>query len=102
METIARNFIIPSRQNQFIQENIFNKAPIRRIAVAMNTNSAAAGSFHENPFNYQQFRLKELRMIRSGRAVISLDATSPCRPYVTTMEAMQFNEDFQALPMEDF
>ena len=53
METIARTFIIPSRQNQFIQENVFNNAPIRRVAVAMNTNSAVAGSFYENPFNYQ-------------------------------------------------
>ena len=66
METIARTFIIPSRQNQFIQENIFNSAPIRRIAVAMNTNSAVAGSFHENSFNYQQFHLRVLRIIRSG------------------------------------
>ena len=60
METIARTFIIPSRQNQFIPENVFNNAPIRRIAVAMNINSAGAGSFHENPFNYQQFHLREL------------------------------------------
>ena len=52
METIARTFIIPYRQNQFIQENVFNNAPIRRIAVAMYTNLAVAGSFHENPFNY--------------------------------------------------
>ena len=102
METIARSFIIPSRQNQFIQENVFNNAPIRRIAVAMNTNSAVAGSFYENPFNYQQFHLRELRIIRGGRAIISLDITSPYRPYVTTMKAMQFNEDFPALPMEDF
>ena len=43
MEIIARTFIIPSRQNQFIQENVFNNAPIRRIAVAMNTNLAVAG-----------------------------------------------------------
>ena len=102
METIARTFIIPSRQNQFIQEDVFNNAPIRRIAVAMNTNSAVAGSFYENPFNYQQFHLRELRIIRGGRAIISLDTTSPCRPYVTTMKAMQFNEDFPALPMEHF
>ena len=79
METIARTFIIPSRQNQFIQENVFNNAPIRRIAVAMNTNLAVAGSFHENPFNYQQFHLRELRIIRGGRAIISLDTTSPCQ-----------------------
>ena len=102
METIARNFSIPSRQNHFIRENDFNNAPIRRIAVAMNTKSAAAGSFHKNPFNYQQFCLRKLRMIRSGRAIISLDTTSPCRPYGSTMEAKKFNEDFQALPMEDF
>ena len=29
METLAKTFIIPARQNQFIQENIFNNAPIR-------------------------------------------------------------------------
>ena len=63
METIARIFIIPSRQNQFIQENVFNKTPIRRIAVAMNTNSAVVGSFHENSFNYQQFHLRDLNLI---------------------------------------
>ena len=102
METIARTFIIPSRQNQFIQDNVFNNAPIRRIAVAMNTNLAVAGSFHENPFNYQQFHMRELRIIRGGRAIISLDTTSPCRPYVTTRKAMHFIEDFPALPMEDF
>ena len=33
LETLAKTFIIPSRQNQSIQENIFNNAPIRRIAI---------------------------------------------------------------------
>ena len=50
LETLAKTFIIPARQNQFIQENIINNAPIRRIAIAMNTNSAFTGSFTENPF----------------------------------------------------
>ena len=53
MEFIARIFINPSRQNQFIQKIIFKNAPIRRIAITMNTNSAVAGSFHENSFSYQ-------------------------------------------------
>ena len=26
-ETIARTFVIPSRQNQFFQQNVFNNAP---------------------------------------------------------------------------
>ena len=100
LETIARTFIIPSRQNQFIQENVSNNAPIRRIAVAMNTNLAVGGYFHENRFNYQQLHLRELRIIRGGRAFISLDTTSTCRPYLTTRKTMQFNEDFSALTME--
>ena len=102
METIARIFIIPSRQNQFIQENVFHKTPIRRIAVAMNTNLAVVGSFHENPFNYQQFHLRDLRINRGGRAFFSLDTNYPCRPFVTKMKAMQFNEEFSALPMKVF
>ena len=60
METLAKTFIIPSSQNQFIQENTFNNAPIRRIAIAMNTNSAFTGSFTENPFWYQQFDLRQI------------------------------------------
>ena len=36
METLAKTFVILARQNQFFQENNFNKAPIRRITIAMN------------------------------------------------------------------
>ena len=68
----------------------------------MKTNSSVAGSFHENPLSYQQFSLRELRIIRGGRAIVSLDTTSPCRPYVRTKKAMQFNEDFLVLPMQIF
>ena len=102
METIARTFNSPFRQNQFKQENILNNSPIRRIAVATNTNSAVAGSFHDNSFSYQQFHIRELGIFRGGRTIVSLDTTSPCRRYVTTMKAMQFNEDFTAPPMEGF
>ena len=66
LETLAKTFIIPERHNQFIQENIFNNAPIRRIAIAMNTNSAFTGSFTENPFRYQQFDLRQIRILRGG------------------------------------
>ena len=45
LETLAKTFIIPARQNQFVQENIFNKAPVRRIAIAMNANSAFTGFY---------------------------------------------------------
>ena len=50
LRTLAKNFIIPARQKQFIQENIFNNAPGSRIAIAMNANSAFTGSYFENFF----------------------------------------------------
>ena len=64
LETLAKTFIIPARQNQFIQENIFNNAQVRRIAIAMNTNSAFTGSYTENPFWYQQFDLRQIRILK--------------------------------------
>ena len=102
METIARTFIISSGQNQFFQENVFNNAPITRVAIAMNTNSPFMGHFQENPFHYQKFGLRELRIVRGGRAIVSLDTTNDCRAYVTTMKAMSFNEEFPALPHHQF
>ena len=79
METLAKTVIIPARQNQFIQENIFNNAPIRRIAIAMNSNSAFTGSFAENPFWYQQFDLRDIRILRGGKPNVHHDTTDNCR-----------------------
>ena len=45
METLAKTYIIPPKQNQFIQESIFNHAPIPRRTIAMNSDAAFTGSF---------------------------------------------------------
>ena len=66
LETLAKIFIIPARQNHFIQEIIFNIAPVRRIAIAMNTNSAFTGSYTKNPFRYQQIDLRKIGILRGG------------------------------------
>ena len=61
LEILAKTFIIPARQNQIIQENIVNNAPVRRIAIAMNTNSAFNGFYTKRPFWYQQFDLRQMK-----------------------------------------
>ena len=66
MEKLAETYNIPARQNQFIQENIFNNASIRRIAITMNWNSAFTGSTAENTFWYQQFSLRDITILRGG------------------------------------
>ena len=102
LETLANTFIIPARQNEFIQENIFNNAPIRRVANAMNTNSAFTGSSTENPFWYQQFDLRQLRILRGGKPIVDFDTADNCRLYVATMKAMNFPDDLPSIPIDDF
>ena len=102
LEILAKTLILPARQNQFIQENIFNNAPIRRVAIAMNTNSAFSGSFTENPFWYQQFNLRQSRIFRGGQPIVDFDTADNCRLYVTTMKALIFQDDIPSIPIEDF
>ena len=99
LEILAKTFITPARQNQFIQENIFNNAPIRRVAIAMNTNSAFTGSFTENPFWFQQFDLRQIKKFRGGQPIVDFDTADNFRLYVTTMKAMNFQDDIPSIPL---
>ena len=95
-------FIIPARQNQFIQENIFNNAPVHRIAIAMDTNSAFTGSYTENPFWYQQFDLRQIRILGRCQPIVDFDDADNCRLYVTTMNAKNFQNDIPSIPVDNF
>ena len=95
-----QKLIIPARQNQFIQENIFNKAPVRRIAIAMSTSSVFTGSYTENPFWYQQFDLRQIILLRGGQPIVDFDAADNFCIFVTTMEAMNFQEDIPSIPID--
>ena len=102
METLAKTYITPAQQNQFIEENIFNNASIRRIAITMNSISAFSGSFAENPFWYQQFKLKDIKILRGGQPIVHHGTTDNCRLYVTTMKAMNFQDDILSIPVDNF
>ena len=102
LETLAKKLITPARQNQFTQENTFNNAPIRRVAIAINTNSAFTGSFTENPFWYQQFDLRQIGILRGGQPFVDFDTADNCRLYVTTMKAMNFQDDIPSISIDDF
>ena len=86
LQTLAKIFFIPIGQNQFSQENTFNNAPVRQIAIAMNTHSAFTGSYTKNPFCYQQFDFKQIRILRSGQSIVKFDAAGNCRLHFTTMK----------------
>ena len=85
LETFAKIFIIPARQNQFFLETIFINFSVRRFAIAMNTNSAFTGFYIETTFWCQQFTLRQFKILRGGQPTVDFDAAHNCRPYVTTV-----------------
>ena len=102
MGTLAKTYIIPARQNQIIQETKFNNAPLRLIALAMNSNSVFTGSFEENPFSYQQLNLIDIRILRGGQPIVHHDLTDNCRLYVTSLKAVNFQDDNPSYPVDKF
>ena len=102
LKTFAKTSIIPARQNQIIQENIFNNAPVRRIAIAMNKNFAFTGSYTESPFWYQQFDVRQIRILGGGQPFVDSDAVDNCRLYVMKMKAMNFQDDIPSIPIDNF
>ena len=102
LENLAKTFIIPARHTQFVQGNIFNSAPVRQIAIAMNTNSVFTGSYIENPFWYQQFDLRQSRTLRGDQAIVDVDAADFCRLYDFTMKTMNFQDYIPSIPIGNF
>ena len=68
----------------------------------MKTNSAFTGSYTENPFWYQHFDLKKIRILRGGQPIVDFDIADNCRLYVTTMKAMKFQDDIPSIPIDNF
>ena len=101
-EIQAKTFIIPARKNHIVQKNIFNKAPVRRVAIAMNAVSAFTGSHTEKPFWYQQFDPRQIRVLRGGQPVVDIDVANNCCLYITTMKLMNFQNDIPSIPIENF
>ena len=42
----------------------------------MNKNSAFTGHFQEDTLHYHKFGLRKLRLVRGGRAILSVDTTN--------------------------
>ena len=101
LETLAKISIIPAGQNQFIQDIIFNNAPVCRIVIAMITNSSYKGSYAESILWYQQFDLRQIRILRCGQPIVDFDAADNCLLYVRTLKAMNFQDNIPSTPIDN-
>ena len=57
----------------------------------MNTNSAFTGSLTENPFWYQQFDLRQSRLLRGGQPIVDFDTADN-----------EYQDDIPSIPIDDF
>ena len=90
---------LPNKTSSF---NFFDNAPVRRIAIAMSTNFAFTASYTENPFWYQQLDHGQIQILRGGQPIVDFDAADNCCLYVTTMGAMNFQDDIHSIPFDNF
>ena len=102
LESLTKIFIIPTRQSQFIEENISNNAQVRRIAVAMSTKSAFTRSYTENPFWYQQSDFRHIRILGDGQRTVDFRAAVNCRLYGVTTKALNFQDNLPSIPIDIF
>ncbi len=102
LENLAKFFIIPTRENQFFQENNFNNAPVRRFANAMKRNSEFTGFYTEIPFLYQLFHLRKIRILRGGQPIVDFDAADKICLYIATMNAINIQDDCPSTSIDIF
>ncbi len=53
-------------------------------------------------FLYQQFEVRQIRILRGGQPVVDFDAADNCRPYVSTVKTMNFQDDIPSIPIDNF
>ena len=68
----------------------------------MNTSSASTGSCTEIPFWYLQFDRRQNGITRGSQPFVESDAADNCRLNITTMKAMNFQDDIPSIPIVDF
>ena len=68
----------------------------------MNTNSALTRSYVANPFWYQQFDLRQIKILRGDQQSVDFLAAVNCRIHVTTLKAMKFQVDIPSIPIDKF
>ena len=90
---------LPDETRSF-KKTFSNNAPVFQIAIALNTNSAFTGSCTENLFWYQQFGLRQVRILRGGLPIVDFDADNSC--LYGTIRALNFQDDITSITIDKF
>lgn len=103
-EVLSKTFIIPNNQRSWKHEDLFMKEPIRRLAIAMNTNTAFGANNMSNPYDYQKFGLRSITIYKNGvpTAGTPLDTVDNKRAYNDSLNALAFGKESHGIPLSEF
>ena len=92
IEVLPRTFLATTGVQSWRQEDNFAKEPVRRMILAMSSNTAYLGANRTNPFHYQKFQLNEIIVYRNGLPIAGtpVSTTDNKRIYYNTLEALDF------------
>ena len=103
-EIIPKTFIMSNNSSSWNQEDIFNREPIRRFAIAMTTNAAFLGSKALNPFHFRKFDLTSITVYRNGYPIAGtpLQTDDDKKLYLNSLEALAFGQHGHGIPYNKF
>ena len=103
-ETISKTFLVSTGQWGWKHENIFDKEPIRRIAICMSTNESFVGNHRQNPFHYQKFDLSEISICCNGLPIADspISTSNIKRLYFNTLSDLAYVDDGHGISLEDY
>lgn len=103
-EIIPKTFNVSRGMKSWNHEDIFNREPIRRFALAMTTNSSFLGAKKENPFHFRKFDLDSITVLRNGYPIAGtpLQTDNDKKLYLNSLEALAFTSHGHGIPIDDF
>jgi hypothetical protein len=104
IEDLPKTYIVPANLNTWKQENIFLNEPVRRFALAMNTNIAFGASRTHNPFHYRKFNLRSITIYRNGIPICGtpIDTTRDKRLFLNSQSALAFGQSGNGINLSQF
>ena len=103
-EIIPKTFNVSKGLKSWNHEDIFNREPIRRFALAMTTNSSFLGAKRENPFHFRKFDLDSITVLRNGYPIAGtpLQTDNDKKLYLNSLEALAFSSHGHGISIDDF